>query len=195
MLYSWSCCTTKLSNHSREVWVPEAWSRDRPLWSGTVIFPSFSPRTHMVNDAYTQCPQPQVDLGWDVILGYWPVTQHIFLLLKKECWPASGWHYHRDNVEFILIYFISSNVLISVLLCKRIWKFNKSLWCAHVDYLLSVTDLIFVMGSHSTGSLWGGDNACNLTVNVIKVLSSLNSLMWITQSLLVNTQHVRLPLY
>lgn len=29
-----------------------------------------SSRTHMTNDAYTQCPQLQVNLGFDVIPGY-----------------------------------------------------------------------------------------------------------------------------
>lgn len=43
----------------------------------------------------------------------------------------------------------------------------------NVDYLLSVADLIFVLGSHSTGSSrWGGggeENGLNLTMNVTEV--------------------------
>lgn len=53
----------------------------------------------------------------------------------------------------------------------------------NVDYSPSVTDLTFVMGCHSTGSFRGGENGFNLTVHVIKDLSSLNSLMWISRSL------------
>lgn len=44
------------------------------------------------------------------------------------------------------------------------------------------------MASHSIGSLQGGENGFNLTMNVMEILTSLNSLVWITQSLLVNTQ-------
>lgn len=38
------------------------------------------------------------------------------------------------------------------------------------------------MGSHSIGSLQGGENGFNLTMNVMEILNSLNSLVWITQS-------------
>ena len=44
------------------------------------------------------------------------------------------------------------------------------------------------MGSHSPGSLQGGENDLNLTMNVQEIFSSLNNLVWIIQSLLVNTQ-------
>ena len=65
---------------------------------------------------------------------------------------------------------------------------NHSELQKNVSYLLSISDVIFVMGSHSPGSLQGGENNFNLTMNVQEIFSSLNNLVWIIQSLVVNTQ-------
>lgn len=74
-----------------------------------------------------------------------------------------------------------------------VWKrfenlINHSELQKNVSYLLSIADLIFVMGSHSPRSLQGGESDFNLTMNVREIFSSLNNLVWIIQSLLVNTQ-------
>lgn len=55
----------RLSNLSRKVWVTGAQGREV-----TLVLHSFSATTHVKNDAYTQCPQPQVHLGLEVIPGY-----------------------------------------------------------------------------------------------------------------------------
>lgn len=55
----------RLSNLSRKVWVIGAQSREV-----TLVLHSFSATIHMTNDAYTQCPQPQVHLILEVIPGY-----------------------------------------------------------------------------------------------------------------------------
>lgn len=65
---------------------------------------------------------------------------------------------------------------------------NHSELQKNVSYLLSISDLIFVTGSHSPGSLQGGENDFNSTMNVQEIFSSLNNLVWIIQSLLVSTQ-------
>jgi hypothetical protein len=59
-----------------------SWSK---LWASTVVLHLLSAISHMANDAYTQCPQPWVGLGLQVIPGYQLGTQQIFLPLKKEC--------------------------------------------------------------------------------------------------------------
>lgn len=63
-----------------------------------------------------------------------------------------------DNFEFIQNFLKNNHAQTSLFLCGRglkiqpITKMPKE----NVDYLLSVVDLIFVLGSHRTGS-WGGE--------------------------------------
>ena len=105
-LHSWFCCARDLSTITGRDGLQKLEAvRERSLWDTAEVLHSSPSRTHMTNDASTQRPRLGVNLGLDVIPGSWPVTRQIFLLLKKECWPASKWCYHMDNLEFFQIYF------------------------------------------------------------------------------------------
>lgn len=72
--------------------------------------------------------------------------------------------------EFIQIYLKNNNVWTSLLLCGRDLKIQSItlMYKENVDYLLSVTDPVFVMGSPSPGLL-RGENGFNLMETVLAV--------------------------